>query len=163
MSVRALHAEPLTKAAFAPFGEVIETEGAKTRVINDGFALRRHALAGVEPGEGGRAILSIFDATRRPFPIVIDMLERHPLASQAFFPLAEHDWLVVVAEGESAPDLATLRCFRATGRQGVNYGIGVWHFPVLILVEAQSFLVADREGPGSNLEEVRFEPFEIAL
>lgn len=163
MSVRALHPEPLTKAAFAPFGEVIETEGAETRVINDGFALRRHALANVEPGPQGGAILSIFDATRRPFPIVIDMLERHPLASQAFFPLAEHDWLVVVAEGGTAPDLATLRCFRATGRQGVNYGVGVWHFPVLILVEAQSFLVADREGSGSNLEEVRFDPFEIAL
>jgi ureidoglycolate lyase len=163
VSVRALVPEPLTKAAFAPFGEVIETEGAETRVINDGFALRRHALAGVEPGEGGRAILSIFDATPRPFPIVIDMLERHPLASQAFFPLVERDWLVVVAEGEGAPDLATLRCFRATGRQGVNYGVGVWHFPVLILTEAQSFLVADREGSGSNLEEVRFEPFEIPL
>lgn len=163
MSVRALHPEPLTKTAFEPFGEVIETEGAETRVINDGFALRRHALANVEPGPQGGAILSIFDAIRRPFPIVIDMLERHPLASQAFFPLTENDWLVVVAEGEGAPDLATLRCFRATGRQGVNYGVGVWHFPVLILVEAQSFLVADREGPGSNLEEVRFEPFEISL
>lgn len=163
MTARTLRPEPLAKAAFAPFGEVIEAEGAETRVINDGFALRRHALASVEAGEGGRAILSIFDATRRPFPIVIDMLERHPLASQAFFPLIEHDWLVVVAEGESEPDLATLRCFRATGRQGVNYGVGVWHFPVLILAEAQSFLVADREGAGANLEEVRFEPFEIAM
>ena len=162
MSARALRIEPLTKQAFAPFGEVIETEGAETRVINEGFALRRHALASVEAGEGGRAILSIFDATRRPFPLVIDMLEKHPLASQAFFPLSPDDWLVVVAEGEAEPDLETIRCFRATGRQGVNYRVGAWHFPVLILVEAQSFLVADREGPGANLEERSFEPFEIA-
>lgn len=158
-----LACEALTKAAFAPFGEVIEAEGAETRVINDGFALRRHALASVDPGPGGRAILSIFEATRRPSPIVIDMLERHPLASQAFFPLSDEDWLVVVASGVEAPDPLSLRCFRADGRQGVNYRAGVWHFPVLVLAERQDFLIADREGPGANLDERPVGPFEIAL
>lgn len=155
--------ETLTRAAFAPFGEVVEAAGAETRVVNDGFALRRHALASVDPGAGGRTILSIFEATRRPSPIVIGMLERHPLASQAFFPLTPDDWLVVVAGGEGEPDCASARCFRATGRQGVNYRAGVWHFPVLILAERQDFLVADRDGPGLNLEERSVGPFEIAL
>lgn len=163
MSPRALRPEPLTRAVFAPFGEVIEAEGAETRVINDGHALRRHALAHVAPGPEGRAILSIFEATPRPRPLMIHMLERHPLASQAFMPLADRDWLVVVAEGEAAPDLATLRCFRASGRQGVNYRAGCWHFPVLALGERQDFLVADREGPGENLEEAFFEAVGIAL
>lgn len=163
MTAGSLACEPLTAAAFAPFGEVIETEGAESRVINDGFALRRHALAAVDAGHEGRAILSIFEATRRPFPLVIDMLERHPLGSQAFFPLSPEDWLVVVAEGEGAPDVATLRAFRASGRQGVNYRAGVWHFPVLILAERQDFLVADRDGAGANLDERFFEPVEIAL
>lgn len=163
MSRLALRCEPLTRAAFAPFGEVIETEGAETRVINEGYALRRHALACVDAGPDGAAILSIFEATRRPFPIVINMLERHPLGSQAFYPLSAEDWLLVVAEGEAEPDVSTLRCFRATGRQGVNYRAGAWHFPVLILVERQDFLVVDRQGPGSNLEERTIGPFELAL
>ncbi|MET0312923.1 MAG: ureidoglycolate lyase [Hansschlegelia sp.] len=148
--------EPLTKAAFAPFGEVIETEGAEVRIINQGFAKRFHALARAEVG-GAQAIISIFRATRRPSPIRIDMLERHPLGSQAFAPIQPHDWLIVVADDAGAqPDLATLRCFRARGDQGVNYASGVWHFPVLILADAQDFLIVDREGPGENLHEFFF-------
>jgi ureidoglycolate lyase len=158
-----LEPETLTKAAFAPFGDVIETAGAITREINQGFALRRHDLARIDVGaEGGRPILSIFEAKRRPFPIAIDMLERHPLGSQAFYPLSPDDWLVVVAEGGETPDLATLRCFRAGGRQGVNYAVGVWHFPVLTLAERQGFLIVDRDGPGENLREHAFAPHEVA-
>ncbi len=159
MSPRPLPVEPLSKAGFAPFGEVIEAEGALTRTINEGYALRRHGLAHVDVASGGgRPILSIFEATRRPFPLVIDMLERHPLGSQAFYPLSPDDWLVVVAEGVDAPDPATLRCFGASGRQGVNYARNVWHFPVLALAPRQDFLVVDRDGPGGNLEEVRLPP-----
>jgi ureidoglycolate lyase len=149
--------EPLTKAAFAPFGEVIETDGAEVRIINQGFAKRFHALARAEVGDDAEAIVSIFRATRRPSPIRIDMLERHPLGSQAFAPIQRHDWLIVVAEDAgAAPDFATLRCFHARGDQGVNYALGVWHFPVLILAETQDFLIVDREGPGENLDEFFF-------
>lgn len=163
MSSRTLRPEPLTKAAFAPFGEVIETAGCVTREINEGFALRRHALAQIDVAAGGgRPIVSIFEATRRPSPVRIDMLERHPLGSQAFFPLSPDDWLVVTAEGAAEPDLATLRCFRASGRQGVNYAPGAWHFPVLILVERQDFLVVDRDGDGANLDEWAFPPEAVA-
>jgi ureidoglycolate lyase len=151
-----LSVEPLSKSAFAPFGDVIEFDGAETRSINEGFATRFHDLARIEPGAEGRAILSLFKAVQRPFPITIGMLERHPLGSQAFYPLSRDDWLVVVAEGSAAPDLATLRCFKASGEQGVNYAAGTWHFPVLILVPSQSFLVVDRAGPGANLEEFAF-------
>lgn len=154
--------EPLTRAAFAPFGEVIETDGAEVRIINQGFAKRFHALAHAETGDG-RAIVSIFRAIRRPSPIRIDMLERHPLGSQAFAPLQPHDWLVVVAEDAgAAPDLTTLRCFRARGDQGVNYGRGVWHFPVLILTETQDFMIVDRDGPGENLNEFFFAQEAVA-
>lgn len=162
--MRTLVPEPLTRAAFAPFGEVIEAEGAAvTRVINKGFARRLHDLCRIDASRGGgRPALSIFEATRRPFPLVIDMVERHPLGSQSFFPLSPEDWLVVVAEGGDEPDLATLRCFRASGAQGVNYAVGAWHFPVLILAERQDFLVVDREGPGENLNEREFAADEMA-
>jgi len=150
--------EPLTKGAFLPFGDVIEMDGAEIRTINEGYARRFHDLARIDAGrEGGRPVLSLFRATLRPRPIAIGMLERHPLGSQAFYPLSEADWLVVVAAGGAErPDLATLRCFRARGDQGVNYTVDTWHFPVLVLVPEQDFLVVDRAGPGNNLVEYPF-------
>ncbi len=155
-----LRPEPLTKRAFAPFGDVIEREGADVRVINKGFAHRFHDLAAITTSDGGgKTVVSLFEATRRPMPFVIDMMEHHPLGSQAFFPLSPDDWLVVVAEGDGTrPFRESLRCFRARGDQGVNYRIGVWHFPVLTLVPKQSFLVVDRDGPGRNLVEVDLAP-----
>jgi ureidoglycolate lyase len=154
--------EPLTSAAFAPFGTVIETSGAQSYPINGGTTTRFHALATADPGPGGEAILSIFRARRWPQPVEIRMLERHPLGSQAFFPLSPDDWLVVVAQGER-PTAADLRLFRARGDQGVQYARGVWHHPLLILTEQQDFLVVDRRGPGENLEETALgDPAAIA-
>ena len=147
--------QPLTQEAFARFGRVVQTEGAEHFLINQGTTTRFHALATADPGADGRAILSIFRGTRRPDPIAIAMLERHPLASQAFMPLTAHDWLVVVAE---LPEVHALRCFRATGAQGVQYDANVWHHPLLVLMPEQDFLVVDRDGPGNNLEEVQLHP-----
>ena len=156
--IRELTIEPLTRAAFAPFGEVMETAGAEKRSINEGTTERFHALAHADVAAGGgAAIVSIFHANRRQFPFLVRMLERHPLGSQAFYPLTPHDWLVVVGLGATGPDPASLRCFRATGAQGVNYARNTWHHPVLCLRPAQDFLVVDREGPGNNLEECWFE------
>ena len=150
--------EPLTRAAFAPFGEVIETEGAEKRIINEGTTERFHALAHADVSAGGgTAIISLFHAHRRPFPFLVRMLERHPLCSQAFYPLSRHDWLVVVGLGERRPDPASIRCFCATGSQGLNYALNAWHHPVLCLEPTQDFLVVDRQGPGNNLEECWFE------
>ena len=153
---RTLPVEPLAGEAFAPFGDVIEAAGAERRTINEGTTVRLHDLAAIDVArQGGRPLVSIFRATPRPRPIAIRMVERHPLGSQAFYPLAAHDWLVVVCGGAAAPDPATLRCFRATGAQGVNYRPGTWHHPLLAL-QPQDFLVIDRGGPGDNLDEVRF-------
>lgn len=154
--------EPLTKAGFAPFGEVLERDGAELRVINGGTTDRLHALAAVDVAAGGgRPIVSIFAGRRRPLPLEIAMLERHPLGTQCFFPLQPHGWLVVVGHFvEGAP---VLRCFRARGDQGVSYGVGVWHHPLLVLVPAQDFLVVDREGPGANCDEVAFPAVHIDL
>jgi ureidoglycolate lyase len=152
---RVLPVEPLTRQAFAPFGQVLETAGAEHFLINEGTTTRFHALAAAEVGAEGRAIISIFRGTRRPDPIRIAMLERHPLGSQAFMPLAAHDWLVVVAEQAQAE---ALRCFRASGAQGVQYRTNVWHHPLLVLAPEHDFLIVDRQGPGTNLEEIRLDP-----
>ena len=161
--MRQLTIEPLTRTAFAPFGEVIQTTGIP-RMINEGTTERFHSLAVADVMvKDGFAILSIFRAKRRQFPFTVRMLERHPLGTQAFYPLSDDDWLVVVGAKGARPDPASLRCFRATGRQGVNYWRGTWHHPVLVLQPVQSFLVMDREGAGNNLEEYFFEPADHRL
>ena len=156
----ALSIEVLTKAAFAPYGEVIERDGAEMRSINEGTTDRLHALAAIEVGTG-RAIVSIFAARRRAFPLNIQMLERHPLGSQCFFPLQPFEWLVVVGMFLEGDDRPILRCFRARGDQGVNYHVGAWHHPLLVLRPIQDFLVVDRDGAGTNCEERAFASVHI--
>lgn len=85
------------------------------------------------------------------------MVERHPLGSQAFIPMQDTPWLVVVADAGENPLPGSLRAFRASGRQGVNYRRGVWHHPILVLKPDQDFLVVDRAGPGENCDEVWFD------
>lgn len=85
------------------------------------------------------------------------MVERHPLESQAFIPLQNQSWLLVVGMPGDEPDVSIWRTFRATGRQGVNYHRGVWHHPLLVLKQDQDFLVVDRGGPGENCDEVWFD------
>ena len=153
-----LRVEPLTPAAFRPYGEVLQRDGAELRPINEGTTDRLHALAGIE-ADGGRAIVSIFVGRRRPFPLTITMLERHPLGSQCFFPLQPFDWLVVVGDAGTEH----LRCFRARGDQGVNYRTGVWHHPLLVLQATQDFLVVDRDGAGCNCVETAIAPVIIDL
>lgn len=150
--------EPLTAAAFAPFGEVIEMGAQPPIPINGGMTDRFHDLCTVDvSASGGRAGLSIFAGAQWPQPIAIKMLERHPLGSQAFFPLQPDPWLVVVAEDAGGqPNLDSLRCFQMVGWQGVNYARGAWHHPLLSLKDGQRFLVVDRIGEGENLAEAFF-------
>lgn len=150
---------PLERAAFAPFGEVIEAAAtAHHFTINAGNTERYHDLANIEPGADGRAIVSIFRGQPRQLPFQVTMMERHPLASQAFMPLSGRPYLVVVAPAGPAPKACDLRVFLARGDQGVNYAPGVWHHPLLALGEVSDFLVIDRSGPGDNCDEVELVP-----
>jgi ureidoglycolate lyase len=142
----------LTSAAFAGYGDVIETDGITPLSINQGFAERFDDLAHIDvASEGGQVKASLFQASVRPSPIVIDMMERHPLGSQLFYPLQDKPWLLVVCDDPS--DVASFKAFTATGKQGVNYARSIWHFPLLVLNEGNRFMVVDRKGPGQNLEE----------
>ncbi|WP_426148191.1 ureidoglycolate lyase [Polaromonas sp. DSR2-3-2] len=161
-----LKPEPLTAAAFAPFGDVIEASGSAQRFqVNQGHAERYHDLASVDlAGSGARALISIFRSHPRQFPLFLNVLERHPLGSQAFMPLAALPYLVVVAPGGGdAPDVQALRCFLAAPGQGVNYARGTWHHPLLSLHATTDFLAIDRGGPGVNLEEHALPPEHIRI
>lgn len=159
-----LRAQKLTKSAFAPFGDVLEREGSRHYAINDGYAERYHDLAGIDVAEqGGRALVNIFHAKPRAFPMRLAMVERHPLSSQAFVPLTPAPFLVVVAAQGEAPAASALRAFVTNGRQGINYARGTWHHPLIVMGEPADFLVIDRGGPGANCDEFRYEDQEIAL
>jgi ureidoglycolate lyase len=150
--------ELLTKSTFAAFGDVVEITDAEQRSINQGFATRFHDLAKIEVGDG-EAIVSIFTATPRALPVAIKLMERHPLGSQLFYPLQNEDWFVLVCENPH--DDKSYQAFKATGTQGVNYKPNAWHHPLLVARESR-FIVIDRKGNGSNLEEIWLEK-ELSL
>jgi len=162
-----LAATPLTRDAFRPYGDVVETEGAEHFQTNAGYAERFHDLARIDcSAEGGRPLLSIFRAKPFPLPLRVELLERHPISSQAFVPMGRAAFLIVVAERSTKPEPADLRVFVANGRQGINYRPGTWHHP-LIAFTAADFLVVDRNGPGEghnqDYDEVRFAGYEIVV
>jgi ureidoglycolate lyase len=147
-----IRAEPLTRAAFRPFGEVLETEGV-AQAINEGRTLNFADLARVDAGRGGRVRLSIYRSSPVELPFPIRRMERHPLGSQAFYPLHDRPFPVIVALPGARLRPPDLRAFMTNGRQGVNLGPGVWHHYQLSLEQASEYLVIDRAGPGPNLEE----------
>ena len=145
--------EPLTREAFAPFGDVIELEGAQQYPINLATTIRFHDLANVDvTDEGGRTLVNLFRGQPRALPFAVGMLERHPLGSQAFVPLSDRPYLIVVAPAGDL-DAAKMRAFVTRGWQGVNYAKGVWHHPLIALGEVSDFIVVDRGGGGHNLDE----------
>lgn len=153
--MKSLSIQPLTREAFAPFGDVIEMEGSARITINQGFAERFNDLADVNVAmDGGMTNVSLFLGQPRPQPIAIKLMERHPLGCQIFMPLQDRPWLVLVAADVNS--FTSYRAFRASGRQGVNYAPNVWHHPLLVFDADSRFMVVDRKGPGNNLEEVWF-------
>ena len=80
----------------------------------------------------------------------VDMMEKHPLGSQAFIPMKETTFLAFVAPKGDEPDLNKVEAFIVPKGVGVNYNAGIWHFP-LIATEDMNFLVVDRKGEGDNL------------
>lgn len=149
---------PLTKDAFTRYGDVIEVnDNAKHYPINDGFTERYHDLADVDVNAGnGRTLINIFRSIPLEKPIAIRMMERHPLSSQAFMPLGQQPYLVVVAP-KGALNISQIEVFIAKPDQGVNYHRGTWHHYCLALNQPSDFLVVDRGGEGDNCDVVNLD------
>jgi ureidoglycolate lyase len=151
--MQVLRTEPLTRDAFAPFGQVIETAGANHYPINAGNCERYHDLAKVElGGVHARPLISLLHSKHFALPLTLKMVERHPLGSQAFYPLSPHPFLVVVAPDESGTP-GTPRVFVTAPGQGINIAMNVWHGVLTPLEADADFLCVDRGGEGNNLEE----------
>ncbi|NVD42453.1 ureidoglycolate lyase [Ensifer sp. HO-A22] len=158
--MKEIEIKPLTREAFAPFGDVIETENAHSFPINGGKCTRYHDLAKIETaGDKGRPMISLVRGEPYPLPLKLTMVERHPLGSQAFIPLTDNPFLVVVS-GETKEGPSEPIAFRTAPGQGVNIARNVWHGILTPLDDVSDFAVVDRGGEGVNLEEHFFEePF----
>lgn len=157
---RIIRTEPLTPEAFAPFGQVLDTTGAPDKIINQGMCGRYHDRAQLDIVDG-RAGISMFKAEARSFPIILDMVERHPDGSQAFLPMSYDPFVIVVAPDEDGVP-ARPRAFISKPGAGVNYNRGTWHGVLTPLSTPGLFAVVDRIGDGPNLEEHWFDtPYTI--
>lgn len=148
--------EPLTAEAFAPFGDVIEAGKTPSMMINQGKCGRHHDLAWLDFAERGRAAISVFECQSYALPLSLEMVERHPLGSQAFLPMSENPFLVIVSQDDNGTPMKP-RAFMTRPGQGVNYHRGTWHGVLTPLAGGtQYFAVVDRVGEGNNLEEYWF-------
>ena len=157
MSDRILRPEPLTAEAFAPFGDVVEAAETSDTEMNDARFVRFDDLVGLDivTDPPGRISVSIARCNSpSSMPYRVSMMERHPLGSQAFIPLQEFEFVVVVAPPADTLDESAIRAFRSNGRQGINYRRSTWHMPLIALEKGQKFLVVDRLGEGANCEQV---------
>jgi ureidoglycolate lyase len=154
--------EPLTREAFSPFGQVIEMAGAHHYPINSGMTERYHDLARIElGGVHPRPMISLFRGQPYALPLSLKMVERHPLGSQAFYPLSDRPFLVIVAPDERGKP-GTPRAFRTSPGQGVNIAMNTWHGVLTAQADVSDFIVVDRGGDGNNLEEFFFEvPYTV--
>jgi len=145
--------------AIAGLAELIDASDTPDKFINQGRCGRFHDRATLDVD--GRVGVSVFQSTSFSMPFKMEMMERHPLGSQAFLPMQEGEYLVVLAEDKDGAPVAP-RAFIAGPGQGVNIGRNVWHGVLCPLSDPGLFMVVDRVGEGPNLEEHWFdEPFII--
>ncbi len=163
MTEKVIKPIPITKENFLKYGDVISTKDIKPLEINNGYAKRYDGIANLNTSkDNGETTISIFSALKRNFPMKIDMMEKHPLGSQAFIPIKETTFLAFVAPSGEKLDLNKVEAFIIPPGIGINYNPGTWHFP-LISTENMNFLVVDRKGSGDNLVIENLEKEDISL
>ena len=148
-----LKAVPLTRERFAPYGEVIESSRSNSDAMNEARFERFDNLCNVDLLKDSKVAVSIARCrTPTSLPLRLDMVERHPLGSQAFVPLSPCKMVVVVAPPGESVDAGDLRAFVSNGRQGINYRRGTWHMPLIAFEAGQEYLIIDRGGVEPNCD-----------
>ena len=155
--------QPLTREAFAPFGDVIDVPDAAGRTYYE------DALGNLR----GHAKPSLSVSLKPPTPdrpLTSELMERHEFSSQTFIPVDVARWLIVVAPhaaphtGKGGPDMAGVRAFIATGKQGVTYRANTWHHGLTVLDRPGRFAVFMwRVGGKGDEEFVPVKPFTIRI
>jgi len=140
-------AEPLSAAAFAPFGQVLSSQLTGT----DDATIE---LRGDEVFH-----LNILSYERRP--LLVDHLNAHHRATQALFALGGKPTLLVVAPPgstfASGGDLAVVRAFVCDGTAGVNLALGTWHWGPYPLTDRVDLFNLQGEGFADDNEVAHLE------
>jgi ureidoglycolate lyase len=151
--------QPLTREAFAPFGDVIDVPSEPGRTYYE------EALGNLRPDARPSLSLSL-KAETPDRPLKADLLERHEFSSQTFVPIDVSRWLIVVAPHAKAggPDLGGVKAFIATGKQGVTYKPNTWHHGLTVLDRPGRFAVFMwRDGGKGDEEFVPVSPFIVRI
>lgn len=168
--MRRIDAPLLTREEFLPFGDVVVAERPDIEpvFVNFGTAARRNdACTLVSTRAHAKPNLATFVC--KPwsrFPVVAESMEKHPFSAQLFVPMKVERYLVVVAPGGDAPDVSGLRAFVALPGQGVLYGAGVWHMPLIVFgaERAEFVMLVWEDGTRDDCVVGKLaEPVEIAL
>ncbi|MBS2027761.1 MAG: ureidoglycolate lyase [Deltaproteobacteria bacterium] len=135
-TIRTLLAQPISREAFAPFGELVSAGVVAGASANQGTATRFDHAARLESDRvQSRPNLAVFRAQPQDLPFVVKLLEHHPHSSQAFIPMVCKRFLVIVAPtaADGGPSTGQLAAFVCGPGQGVNYHAGVWHHPIVAI------------------------------
>ncbi|MEQ8814177.1 MAG: ureidoglycolate lyase [Thalassobaculum sp.] len=153
-----LVAEPITEAAFAPFGQILTLPGEPGRVDYSAFAENRR------PGKAEVCFRTSLTAPTS-LPLKTTVMERHAFSSQAFLPVDVARYVVMVAPdgAEGGPDLAGARLFLVDGGTGINYRAGVWHHPMTVLDRDAIFATVMFNDGGDRDEDWTDLPVEVEL
>jgi ureidoglycolate lyase len=156
LSMLTLHTEPITAAAFRPFG---------TLLVAPNVGVRENFAAEVFNGRPeSKANLALIRETPADASLTVTTLERHPFSTQAFFPLSVPRYLVVVcgAASDGAPDLKTLRAFDVPGDQAISYAASTWHMGIKTLDAPGVFaMLIHEDGSAADCEFREVEPFLV--
>lgn len=131
-----IRSEPLTAAAFAPFGEVLEPPAEPGRTYFERTLASTRAKA--RP-----SVSLVTAAAHTAVALTVTRMERHEFSSQTFVPLDPVRWLVVVAPHgpDGGPDSGRARAFVALPGQAITYAMNVWHHPLTVLGRPASFAI----------------------
>ena len=152
-----LQINKISKNNFSRYGQLITTQNMLSQEINEETTKSFYDLVDIEIyGEDKKCRINIFKATKRIFPLEINMLENHPFSSQAFIPLQKTNFIVVVAPVSEKPDINSIEAFQISPEESINFKPKVWHFP-LIATENSNFLTIDKKDSENNLEICNFQ------
>jgi ureidoglycolate lyase len=150
--------QPLSRNAFAPFGQVLD--------FFPGDAARRNFAAELfNTRSNAKPNLRVQRTEPTALPHIVTLIERHRHSSQLFAPLSGSPYLVVVFP--SAPDGSPLlqlgRAFIAEGDQAINYNRETWHHGFMALQRPGTFLMLRWEDGTSDDEEFLRLPSPIGI
>ena len=152
-----LQIKKISKDNFSEYGQLISTQDIESQNINEKTTKSFYDLVNIEIyGDDKECRVNIFKSIKRSFPLEINMLENHPLSSQAFIPLQKTNFIVVVAPVADKPNINLIEAFHVSLEEGINFKPKVWHFP-LIATENSNFLTIDKKDSENNLEIFNFQ------